>query len=193
MSLSDSSGQPGWMERMAENRRGIALLSALESTFVPIPLETILVPLMIGSRKSAWSLAAAALAGCLVGALVFYAVGYWLFDPVVRPALAWVGAEQDFNDIKSRLEGANLFWAIFVISISPAPMQLATLGAGAVGGSLPLYLAAVFASRGLRYFGLALLVHLFGERIEKLDLPMGKIMVGLVLLSIVYWAVTRFL
>jgi membrane protein YqaA with SNARE-associated domain len=53
---------------------GIGVASFLESTVVPIPLEALLVPLMQKRREKLWMIAAITTAGCMLGALVGYAV-----------------------------------------------------------------------------------------------------------------------
>lgn len=59
---------------------GIGLASFLESTIVPIPLEALLIPLMQKGREQLWLIATIITLGCLIGALVGYSIGYFLFD-----------------------------------------------------------------------------------------------------------------
>ncbi|SHI79236.1 YqaA family protein [Wenxinia saemankumensis] len=179
-----TAGAPDWTERLARHRTGMAALSFAESTVVPIPLETLAVPLMVGHPKRSIAIAVAIWIGCLVGASLFYFVGLWLRDPVVLPAIEWLGLTQSYEDLAADLEGGGLFWTVFLVSFSPAPMQLATLGTGAVQGNFAVFFAAIAASRGLRYFGLALLAQLVGERLRKFDISVGKmvpIIAGLLL------------
>lgn len=102
---------------------------------------------------------------------LFYFVGMWLREPVVLQALEWLSLTDLFADLSRELEGGELFGTVFLVSFSPAPMQLATLGAGAVGGNFVVFLSAIVTRRGLRYVGLAILAQLFGRRIERLDVP----------------------
>lgn len=170
---------PGWVGRLARGRWGIGVLSGLESTVVPIPLEAILIPLMVSHPRRAWTLALAAWVGCLIGSLLFYFVGALLYDPVVAPALAALGLEAPFEDVRARLdEGTSFFVAVLLISVSPAPMQLATLGAGAVGGPVVLFLSAIALSRGARYFGLALLAGWLGHRLERMRVRKRWVLLG---------------
>lgn len=106
---------------------------------------------------------------------MFYLLGLWLRDPVVLPIIEWLSFGPEFEDLQGELDGDGLFWTVFLVSFSPAPMQLATLGAGAVGGNFLMFFAAIAVSRGVRYFGLALLAQLLGERIEKLNIPKRKL------------------
>ncbi|TDL90836.1 YqaA family protein [Meridianimarinicoccus aquatilis] len=175
-----SSVQPDWVTRLAHSRIGIIVLSALESTVLPVPLEAILIPVMVARPTRALQIGLAALIGCVLGGLVFYSLGALLADPVVKPALEWFGATQDFIDITDRLQDGSLFLAVFVIAISPAPMQLATLGAGVVGASPLIFVAALIASRGIRYLGLSLLAKTFGPRLNGMSLPPWAVAVSIV-------------
>lgn len=180
-----------WSERLARHRTGLALLSFAESTVVPIPLETIVAPLMVGHHRQSYGIALSIWLGCLAGASLFYSVGLWAFDPLVRPLLEWLGLMQSITSITEDLDRQGLFWSVFLVSFSPAPMQLATLGAGSVDGNFSVFLAAIAASRGLRYFGLALLAQFVGPKIAHLDIPTGRLMVGLLAIGLIIWAISQ--
>ncbi len=182
-----------WTSRLSRNKRGLAALSFAESTVVPIPLETIVVPLMVGHPRRALRIALAIWLGCIVGATLFYGVSFLLADPVVHPVLNAIGLEDDFRKISQDLSGEGFFWTIFLVSFSPVPMQLATLGAGTVGGNPVVFIAAIALSRGLRYFGLAILAQLVGERIAHLDIPKRWLVLGLGVLLVVGWGVMQLL
>lgn len=181
----------GWSARLAQSRRGLAALSFGESTVVPIPLETIVVPLMVGHPRRALGIALAIWLGCVAGAGIFYGVGLMLADPVVHPVLRSLGLEESFDKMAGKLSGGGVFWTVFLVSFSPAPMQLATLGAGAAGANPVVFLAAIALSRGLRYFGLAILAQLVGERIAHWRLPTGWLVAGLALLLVLGWGVMQ--
>ncbi len=184
-------GFEGWTARLSRHRTGLAAISFAESTVVPIPLEMLVAPLMIGHPKRSLTIALAILIGCLMGASLFYFVGLWLRDPVVLPAVEWLGLTQDFNDMTQDLEGRGLFWTVFLVSFSPAPMQLATLSTGAIGGNFLVFFGAIAASRGIRYFGLAILSQLIGDRITKLDIPKRKLLPAIAAVLLLGWGAYR--
>ncbi len=95
----------GWTARLSGNKRGLAALSFAESKVVPIPLETIVVPLMVGHPRRALRIALVVWMGCLVGAALFYGVGLLLADPVVHPVLNAVDLDDDFQKISDDLSG----------------------------------------------------------------------------------------
>ncbi|APX13623.1 hypothetical protein BWR18_01625 [Tateyamaria omphalii] len=179
------------LHRLAQHRTGLAAASFAESTVAPIPLETVVVPLMVGHPRRALTIALAIWLGCLAGAALFYGIGLWLADPVVRPALAALGLEQDFAEMTDRLGTDGLFWTVFLVSFSPVPMQLATLGAGAAGGNVVSFLAVIALSRGLRYFGLAILAQIVGPRIARAGVPKRVLIPAMIGLLAVVWGISR--
>jgi membrane protein YqaA with SNARE-associated domain len=181
-----------WTTRLARHRSGLAAISFAESTVVPIPLETVVAPLMVGHHRHATTIATAIWLGCIAGAALFYWFGFWLAEPVVQPVLDWLGLREDFETMTRDLDEEGLFWTVFLVSFSPAPMQLATLGAGTVQGSFPVFLAAIAASRGLRYYGLAVLALIFGPRIAELDIPKGRVIAALFAVLAGAWALIQF-
>lgn len=190
---SKRSKRSDWLDRLARHRSGLAALSFAESTVLPIPLETVAVPLMVGAPKRALTIALAIWLGCLVGASLFYFVGLFLFDPVVEPVLGRLELADDFAQMTKKLNEESLFWAVFLVSFSPAPMQLAALGAGAAQGNFLVYIAAIAASRGLRYFGLAIVAQFVGTRIVHLRLPKRILVPGLMATLLAVWGVYRLL
>lgn len=168
-------------------------MSFAESTVVPVPLETVVAPLMVGHHRRAITIATAIWIGCLAGAALFYWIGFWLADPVVQPALDWLGLSGDFAEITEGLDQDSLFWTVFLVSFSPAPMQLATLGAGTVQGNFLVFIGAIAASRGLRYFGLALLARILGPRLTELEIPKTRVILILFLVFAGGWALLHFL
>ncbi len=182
--------------RLIESRHfywGIALVSFLESTVLPVPLEALLLPAMQARQPKAYRMAAAAWVGCLLGALAGYAVGFFLFEWFGTSLLDWVGSREQFDQARDSLN-RNGFWFVLSVGVTPVPFQIAMLAAGVTGFSLMLYLLATGLSRGLRYFALAWLVRAFGDEalslFEKHRITVGALCALVVLLS---WAALYFL
>lgn len=163
---------------------GIFLASFAESTLVPIPLETVLVPAMQANRDRLWLLAGAALGGCILGALLGYAIGYWLFDAIGPQLVAWFSDPQQYQQTLARMR-ANGFWFVLSVGITPIPFQIAMLAAGAVRYSLLGYLVATLLARGLRYYGLAVLVWRFGDDAQALFERHQRTSIALVTLIVI--------
>lgn len=155
---------------LMDHRRAIWLLlvaSILETLIVPIPIETILIPWMVMRPEKRWRLAAVALAGNLLAAAIGYGLGAWAMGQFGDQLIALFGGQQAFNDFDQRFSD-NGFLAVLTIGVIPIPFQIAMLVAGSTGYAFPLFMMAAMLARGARYFGLALLVHFFGDKALKL-------------------------
>lgn len=156
-----SEREARWRERLLHARWPLVALfwaSFAETVVVPVPIEVILVPLMIARRHQIWLIATVTTAGCLLG----YGVGHFIFESVGRWVLATMGYGDEFEQFQSMFEHYG-FWAVLAVGVVPIPFQVAMLAAGMAEYPLALFLLAAVIARGVRYYGLALLVALFGE------------------------------
>jgi len=167
MRLHDAWRQPEhWARDLAHSRSGlwpIGVASFLETIIVPIPIEVILIPYMLARRDLLWTIALVTTIGCLVAALVGYGIGYFLYDSFGHQMVGAMGWEQDFQSFKHWFDKDG-FWAVLAIGVVPIPFQVAMLAAGVTGYPIVPFVVAAALARGIRYFGLAFLVKLVGER-----------------------------
>lgn len=161
-----------WIDRVIDRAgrsdaglAGLAILGALENTILPIAAEPLYMPLMIAHPRRAWIMAAVLVLGCVVGALAAYGAGMLLFEQVARPLFEMAGLMPTYGEYQAQLRDTG-FSTLFVIGLTPVPFQIGTVGAGAVGMNLAVFLAAVISARAIRYFGLALLCALIGRRAQ---------------------------
>lgn len=140
--------------------------SLLETTVVPIPFEAVMVPMMLADRARLWLIATIAFFGCLAGALLGYAVGALVFETAGRWLLSSLDAMEAFRSFQAGVD-QNGFWLIVAIGITPVPFQVGTVGSGVVGYSIAWFVLAILLSRGIRYYGLAVLTWQFGDRVEE--------------------------
>ena len=155
-----------WLERLGRSKRALWVLfgaSFAETLVLPIPIELILIPFMAANPRRVWTVAGVVTVGCLLASLVGYAVGLLLFETLgvrVIDAMGWTEGMERFRALFDDYG----FWAIVAVGVLPIPFQVALLGAGAAAYPIAWFLLAALIARGSRYFGLALLVRLFGER-----------------------------
>lgn len=173
-------------ERMIYSKHmllGIGIASFLEALIVPIPLETILIPLLQARRQQMWLISAIVLLACLIAATVGYAVGYFVFDAYGDYLVSLFATPEEFDHIQQQMDQKG-FWFVFSVGVVPIPFQIAMLAAGATKYPLLLFIVASTLSRGIRYFGLAVLVHYTGNRAQRL-FERHKKTVGFSLLAII--------
>jgi len=157
-----------WFERINGSKNMLWLLgtlSFLETIILPIPIELVLIPLMAINKQRIWAIATATTLGCLIASIVGYAVGMVLYQSIGMWFIEFMGIEQSYQSFQTFFEQYG-FAAILAIGILPIPFQVAMITAGLSGYPIMLFVLAALLARGLRYFGLAWLVHRFGNRVE---------------------------
>lgn len=171
---------------------GIGVASFLESMVVPIPIEALMIPLMQKRRDKIWIIATVTTLGCVIGAIIGYGIGYFLFDTFRDLIMQYITTEQQFEAFQNTMTKQG-FWFIFSTGVTPIPLQVAMLVSGLAKYSFGLYMLAIASSRCVRYFGLALLVYYFGDKTEKIvreykwQAAICGIAVVLIFIGLQYW------
>ena len=147
--------------------------SVAESTVVPVPIELVMTPMMVADRARNWLFATMVFLGCLAGSLLMYLVGWVAFETVGRWLIETFSWQSAFESFEAFMRDRGAF-AVAFVAITPIPLVIAALGAGAAGMNVFLFLAVLAATRAVRYFGIALLVHLLGARAERLLARYGE-------------------
>ncbi len=142
--------------------RYLGVLSFAESSFFPIPPDVILAPMCLAEREKAWRFAAITTAASLLGGIVGYAIGYYLFDRV-QPWLQTTDYWGAYLTGKKWFEQWGV-WAVFVAGFSPIPYKIFTIAAGVAMLNLPGFIIASLLGRGARFFLVAALIVAGGER-----------------------------
>lgn len=156
-----------YLQRLASSRHADVWLftaSFLETIIVPIPIELVLIPYMLLHQQQIWRIATVVTAGCLTAALFGYGVGYFLFASLGEWVINAFQYQAQFAEFQQFFQQHG-FIAILAIGIIPIPFQVAMLVAGAAHYPLLLFVLAAVIARGIRYYGLAVLVLLLGDRV----------------------------
>ena len=138
-----------------------------QGSVVPGPADALLVPFGLADPRRVYRLAGWALAGSTLGGITAYAAGAFAFPEVVAPLLGFFGIDpRELATVRAWL--VRYGW-LFVVgsSISPVPSKLVSVSAGAFGIPFPIFALALAAGRAARFFTIAVLIHLAGERIGR--------------------------
>lgn len=145
--------------------RAPAILSALsftESSFFPIPPDVMLAPMCLARPAKAWMYATLCTLSSVAGGLFGYALGRWAFASI-EPWLINSVYAGVFNRAVESFETWG-FAYILLAGFTPIPYKVFTVSAGVVGMPVLPFLAGSFMGRGGRFFLVAGLIRLMGER-----------------------------
>ncbi len=145
--------------------RYLGAMSFAESSFFPIPVDVMLAPMVLADNSKWIRFAAIATVFSVLGGLAGYAIGWGMFEaiePWLRESHYWdayLTARQWFDDYG--------VWVVFVAGFSPIPYKVFTIAAGVAALSLPGFFVGSLIGRAARFFLVAGLVRLGGERFES--------------------------
>lgn len=166
-----------WVLHWAETPYGPAalfVLSFAEASFFPIPPDTLLIALILGSSRKAFRFATICTVASIAGALLGYAIGYFLwwgvsnqFSPLAEFFFANIpGFTHDLFYKVQKLYEAWDFWIIFTAGFTPIPYKVFTITSGAFQINILLFIIASFVGRAGRFFLVAFLIWKYGEHIK---------------------------
>lgn len=158
------------LHRLAEKGWATTAVGAwalLQASFVPGPVDSVIIPLGLADPPRAFRFAWAATIGSILGVSIAWAIGVFAFDSVGLPMLGLIGLDaSDVEAMRGRFQ-AQGWWVILVATMTPLSLKLTTIASGAVGVPLHHVVLAVLLGRGLRFMLVALVVRFFGDRVER--------------------------
>lgn len=179
-----------WTLRSASTRHAVWALATvcfLQSLFLPVPPDLLLIPMALARRAKVWLLAGISTLASAAGGLAGYTIGYFLYETVGASLLGLWGYEGKIGVFEAyeREWGA---WIVVAGALTPLPYKLVAVACGVARLDLSVFVLASLASRGLRFFTEATLLWYFGPRLRALierNLDVAAV-VGLILAIAVF-------
>ncbi len=171
--MSVSVGRVGWVRRLSalsEHRYGTPALAAIafaDSSFLPIPPDLLLVPMVLFRPERLRFLLVVCTVASALGAVLGYAIGYWLWNLVGLPLVELYGCQESFASYQ-RLVAE---WGVLIIVVkafTPIPFKIAAIAAGVAAMDPWAFMIAMIFGRALHFAMLAALLIWFGERVMAL-------------------------
>ena len=172
--------------------RYLGAMSFAESSFFPIPVDVMLAPMCLADRERWVRFATIATVFSVLGGVGGYAIGYGLFE-AIEP---WLKTSHYWDAYLTSRRWFDQYgvWVVFVAGFSPIPYKVFTIAAGVANLSIPGFVIASAIGRAARFFLVAGLVRLGGERFEEsLQKHIERIGWGVVAISVIVigWLMMR--
>ncbi len=167
----------------------LGVMSFCESIFFPIPTDVMLAPMTLAKPEKAWRYALLTTLTSVIGGIIGFLLGYFLFDSLIAPHLESWGYLELYQQTKHWFDEYGI-WIVFIAGFSPIPYKVFTLTAGGMHMALLPFAFVSLLSRGARFYLVAGLMRWGGEPM-KLKLrqyvdTIGWFIVALVLVFILY-------
>lgn len=176
-----------WTMANATGRHAWAALFAVafaESSFFPIPPDVMLVPMCLADRKRSFLLAAWCMVASVVGGMLGYAIGALLYDSLGHWLISLYGSASQIDAFRA-LYAKYGAWIILVKGMTPIPYKIVTILSGFAGYDFAMFVVLSAITRGARFFLVAGLLYLFGEKVrafieKRLELAMLVVLAAIV-------------
>lgn len=158
-----------WMMHAASDKRApwaLAVVSFVESSFFPIPPDVMLIPMVLSDRQKAWWYATVATIASVIGGLLGYAIGYYAYEAIGLPILAFYGKEHALDSFIQFVHEYGVP-AIIIKGATPIPFKVVTIAAGVAKMDLLAFVGAAIVARAMRFYLVVGLLYFFGQPIKE--------------------------
>jgi len=144
----------------------LGLISFIESSFFPIPLDVMITLMVIAKLKAFIKIFLLASIFSVLGGILGYLIGS-LFSDFAMYVIEFYNYEDKVENLKLNMSEGNGFIAwlsiLFLAGFTPLPYKAFTIASGLIAFNLPVFIIVSFISRSLRFFIVAFLSYKFGE------------------------------
>ena len=158
-----------WVMGLAARKDAVWVLAAIafiESSVFPIPPDVLLIPMVLAARDSAWRYAAVCTIASVLGGMLGYAIGMFLFEAAGQPLLELYGYAAKFDEFRGRYNDWGA-WIVFIAGLTPFPYKVITIASGVTELDLAVFTVASVLARGLRFFAVAALLWWLGPPVRE--------------------------
>ena len=167
---------------------GLALVSASEAAFQPIPPDVLVIPMVIEANSvlAISLIVIVATLSSVFGAFFGYAIGYYGGIPVLERFVS----VSNINRLNFLIEKYGSL-GVFIAAVSPIPYKALAWIAGAGRMDLRLFALAGIFGRGIRFGSVGLLIGVYGESVQSslnwLNFTLISIVCIIIFIPLVKW------
>ena len=159
-----------WTLNKAEHKYSswiLSIVSFAESSFFPIPPDILLIPMIIAKRVKAWTYAFICTLSSVLGGVAGYAIGYFFYNSIGVFIVDTYHLSNSFSVFENYY---NEYGMLIVLGagFTPFPFKFITIASGVFNLNIFLFIITAIIARGSRFYLLAVLLFIFGEKIKIL-------------------------
>ncbi|MGE5270717.1 MAG: YqaA family protein [Thiohalocapsa sp.] len=188
----------GWLRHVAglahhrHCRVALGAVAFADSSFLPVPPDLLLVPMVLFRREKLRLLLAICTIASSLGAVLGYLIGYQLWGLVGAPLVEFYGYTDKFYAFQ-HLVAVWGVWIILAKAFTPIPFKVAAIAAGVAAMDPIAFMLATVIGRGLHFAMVGALLAVCGERLLVLIARYERRLAILSLLAVIVLALAWFL
>ena len=159
-----------WCIKAADKPYALWLMGAVsfaESSFFPIPPDTMLIPMSLARPEKAWTYATLCTITSVAGGVLGYAIGALLYDTVGH----WLIHLYGYGDKVEAFRELYAKWGTVIIlvkGLTPIPYKIVTITSGFAGYNIWLFIVCSIVARGMRFYFTAFLLNRYGPQAREI-------------------------
>ncbi len=168
----------------------LGFIAFIESFFFPVPPDLMIIPMVVAKKEDYFKIFLVATVFSVLGGLFGYFLGTFFLD-ISMVVIEFYGYENKVFEVQEQMStrGGFLLWlgVMFLAGFTPLPFKVFTITSGIISFNIFVFFFICLFTRGLRFFLVAYLTYLFGNKfgefIEKkgaLWFTMGGILIVII-------------
>lgn len=141
----------------------LLFVSFFGSIFFPFPTEMIMMPMLFVKPKKSFSVTTIALISSVLGGIAAYYIGAVFYDSVGIKIIEMLHYQDTFLQF-SNLYKKYGYWLVFMGGLTPFPYKVICIASGFVKMNVGIFVLSSFISRAVRYYLIAIILYLYGEK-----------------------------
>jgi membrane protein YqaA with SNARE-associated domain len=173
----------------------LALIAFVESSIFLVPADVLFLPMALARPERVYRYAFVATAASVAGGIAGWMLGFYAYESIAKPILAFYGKLDTFEQLKSHVgeEELNLLLVTSGLAHLP-PIKVVTILAGVAHVKLWHFVVSAVIARGLRFYLLAFLLKRYGVTIQAfIEKRLGLILAAVAVVLIGLYVAWRLL
>ena len=145
----------------------LGFVSFIESFFFPVPPDLMIIPMVVGKKEDYLKIFLIATIGSVLGGLFGYMLGVFFLD-ISMVVIEFYGYEEKVFEVQEKMssKGGFFLWLgiMFLAGFTPLPFKVFTITSGIISFNIAVFFLICLFTRGLRFFLVAYLTSLFGNK-----------------------------
>ncbi len=167
-------------------------ISFTEAVFLPIPPDMLLIPMALANKTKAWRWAFLTTITSVLGGLIGYLIGAYLYDSVGRALVEFYGLSSHFESLAHWYDNYGI-WVVLVSGFLPIPYKVFTIASGVFAMALLPFLIGSAIGRATRFFAVSAFCFWFGDAVynimKRLTGPAMWAITVILIAAFVYWTI----
>ena len=174
----------------------LGFVSFIESFFFPVPPDLMIIPMVVAKKTDYVKIFLIATIFSVLGGLFGYMLGVFFLD-ISMVVIEFYGYEEKVFEIQEKMssKGGFFLWLgiMFLAGFTPLPFKVFTITSGIISFNIVVFFFICLFTRGLRFFLVAYLTSLFGNKFRNFIEKKGALWFTIIGIAIVIIATILYL